>query len=409
MYVGGFMKEKPEAEFVAVADVFDGNAQSAKSWAGGSAEAYQDFRHLLDRKDVDAVLIATPDHWHAAIAILAMKAGKDVYVEKPLSHSVHEGRLMAEAAKQTGRVAQAGLQHRSAPHFEECAKLVQSGAIGTVHYVRVWNTINFTPLGIGKEADCAPPPGLNWDFYCGPAPLRPYNCKRFIATFRWFWDYSGGYITDFGTHRFATVHHIMNATAPRSVVATGRRFAVSDAGEIPDVLQVSYEYPAFNLSYEGIMMNGFGIPGGPSGLRYYNARGPYDRPNGMVFYGTNGTLIADRIGYEVFPEIDDGGMWPLRPAAAQPLFRAARTRKQGADATRIHAQSFVDNVKNRAMPVSDMEMGHRATSVGHLGNISYKTGLKLKWDAEGEKFIDAPPEASALLFRKPRAPYDFIG
>src|SRR6185295_1814855 len=249
-YVAGLMREAPGVEFGAAADVYLPNAERAREWAGANARAYQDFRRLIEQKDIDAVLIATPDHWHAITTVLACQSGKDVYVEKPLAHNVREGRAMVAAARRYKRVVQAGMQHRSSPHFREVEQIIQTGKLGKVHWVRVWNYANMFPQGIGVESDSAPPEGLDWDFYLGPAPSVPFNRKRFLVTYRWFWDYSGGYITDFGTHRFDTVQQIMGVTAPKTVAAAGGRFSLRDAGEIPDVLQVTYEYPEFVLSYE---------------------------------------------------------------------------------------------------------------------------------------------------------------
>mgnify|MGYP001259486734 CR=1 FL=1 len=408
-YVAGFMNQMPDVEFAGFADPYLPNAEAARARLNPGGLAVQDFRRLLEVKDIDAVVVAAPDHWHAAIAVLAARAGKDVYVEKPLAHNIREGQAMVRTAGETGRIMMAGLQHRSAPHFAECARMAAAGELGEVRYVRIWNTINFTPEGIGREADCAPPPGLDWDLYLGPAPLVPYNCKRFLATFRWFSDYSGGYITDFGTHRFDTVHQIMGAAGPVSVNATGARYSVQDMGDIPDVLQVTYEYPGFTLSYEGIMMNGFGIPGGGRPRRFYNARGEYDRPNGMAFYGTKAALFADRVGYEVYPEIDDGGMWPVQPLPGRPRYRGEMKVRQSADATRVHAQRFVHILRTRELP-EDVSVltGHRATVPPLLGNISYKTGEKLKWDPAKEELLGASKEAQALLGRVARRGYGWI-
>ncbi len=404
-YVARFMKDAG-AEFAAVADVYDKNASAAKDWAGGRCEAHSDFRRLLEKKDIDAVLVATPDHWHAGAAVLACAAGKHVYVEKPLAHNIHEGRAIVEAARRYQRIVQPGMQHRSSPHFAECAEIVRSGQLGKVPYVRIWNCVNMVPRGIGKEPDGPVPEGLNWDMYCGPAPLVPYNRKRFLSTYRWFWDYSGGYITDFGTHRFDTVHQIMGVERPLTAVATGGRFAVDDAGQMPDVLSVTYEYPGFVLTYEGINMNGFGAGIRSAGMRYYNMRGPYDRPNGMAFYGTNGTLMADRVGYEIFPELA-AGSWPPGPAPSEPTFRIERKQMNTTDATSLHARAFVEAVRGMRKPPADIETGHRATTIPHLGNISFKTGLKLKWNAEKENF-ENQPEASKLLSRQARKPWDFV-
>jgi len=188
--------------------------------AGPGARAFKDFRKLLEQKDVDAVLIATPDHWHAIPTVLACQAGKDVYVEKPLAHNIREGRAMVDAARRNKRVVQTGMQHRSAPHYREVQRIIQSGELGEVRYVRVWNYSNMSPAGIGRAATAAPE-GLDWHFYLGPAPLTPFNNNRFLRNFRWFWDYAGGSITDFGTHRFDSVQQVMGVEAPKSVVATG--------------------------------------------------------------------------------------------------------------------------------------------------------------------------------------------
>lgn len=391
-YVAGLMREAPGVEFAATADVYLPNAERAREWAGPSATAYQDFRRLLERKDIDAVLVATPDHWHATIAVLACQAGKDVYVEKPLAHNVREGRAMVNAARRYNRIVQAGTQHRSSPHFREVQELVQSGVIGKVNWVRVWNYANWFPQGIGREPDSDPPPGLDWDFYLGPAPYVPYNRKRFLVTYRWFWDYSGGYITDFGTHRLDTVHQVMGVTAPETIAASGGRFSLHDAGEVPDVLQVTYEYPGFVMSYESCLLNGHGVGGRTPGMKYYNAKGAEDRPNGMAFYGTNAALYADRIGYEIYPE---------------PKSTLERKQMNTTDATKLHAANFIDCVRSRNAPNADVEIGHRSTTVAHLGNIAFKTGKKLHWNAGTEEFTD-DGEASKLLSRQARRPWDLI-
>jgi predicted dehydrogenase len=386
------MREAPGVEFAATADVYLPNAERSREWAGPAARAYQDFRRLLDQKDIDAVLVATPDHWHAAIAVLACQAGKDVYVEKPLAHNVREGRAIVHAARRYNRIVQAGTQHRSSPHFREVQEIVQSGALGKVNWVRVWNYANWFPQGIGREPDSEPPAGLDWDFYLGPAPFVPFNRKRFLVTYRWFWDYSGGYITDFGTHRLDTVQQVMGVTAPRTIAASGGRFSLQDAGEIPDVLQVTYEYPGFVMSYESCLLNGHGVGGRTPGVKYYNAKGAEDRPNGMAFYGTNGALYADRIGYEIYPE---------------PKSTLERKQMNTTDATKLHAANFIDCVRSRKSPNADVEIGHRSTTVAHLGNIAFKTGKKLHWNAATEEFID-DGDASKLLSRQARKPWDLI-
>lgn len=405
-YVARWMREAG-AQVVAAADVYLPNAERLRSESGGECAIYQDFRRMLERSDIDAVLVATPDHWHAGAAITACAAGRHVYLEKPFTYSIREGRAVVEAARRAGRIVMPGTQHRSAEHFRECAELLRQGAIGRVHFVRIWNWVNMTPRGIGPPEPGDPPPGLDWNFYCGPAPLVPFDRRRFLGTYRWFWDYSGGYITDFGTHRFDTVHQLMRAEAPLTVTAAGGRFALSDfrdAGEMPDVLTVTYEYPGFVVQYESLLLNGLGLGLRSPGMRYYNARGPLDRPNGMAFYGTEGTLLADRIGYEILPELAPQA--PLEAAGGEPRFRIEGRRRSWRDATPDHARAFLDAVRGLKPPPVDAETGHRSTAVAHLGNISLRTGLKLRWNPQREDF-EGQPEASRWLARTPRQGWEW--
>jgi predicted dehydrogenase len=409
MGVARQMREVPGVEYGAVCDVYEPNANAAKEWAGPSSRIYKDFRKLLEQKEIDAVHIATPDHWHAIPTILACQAGKDVYVEKPLAHNIKEGRAMVKAARRYNRIVQAGVQHRSAQHYREVQRIVQSGELGEVRFVRVWNYSNMTPNGIGSAPDSPVPEGLDWDLYLGPAPMRPFNKSRFLRTFRWFWDYAGGSITDFGTHRFDTVHQVMGVEAPKTVSASGGRFSLKGAGEMPDVLQVTYEYQGFILSYEACNMNAHGMGGRTPGMAYYQMRDKDDRPHGEAYYGTNGTLIADRIGFEIYPERKpvarrDGSQDLNAPVAGH---RMEARRVSSKDATDLHVRNFIECVRSRQTPNADVEIGHRSTIVPHLGNIAYKTGRKLHWDAAKEDFV-GEPEASKLLGRQARRPWDLI-
>ncbi|WP_031499368.1 Gfo/Idh/MocA family protein [Bryobacter aggregatus] len=399
-YVAGFAKENPHAQYVATADVYLPNAEAAAKQLG-AAESVQDFRRLLDRKDIDAIIVATPDHWHATIAILAARAGKDVYVEKPLSYSVVEGRRIVDAMASTKRLIFGGTQHRSAPHFAQAADLIQSGYIGPVKYVRIWNYVNWHPNAISQVPDSAAPPGLNWDMYLGPAPKAAFNQRRFLSTFRHYRDYAGGTITDYGTHRFDTLHQIMGLkgsdAAPKAVSASGGRLLLQGAGDNPDLLQVTYEYENFVMSYEGVNFNGHGGGLRTPGFKYYNQVGTQDLPNGMIFYGTKGTMLAERVGFEIYPEPTgrDGNL-----PQCQPMTVVAR------DATREHAMRFVDCVRGAQTANATAESAHMATNIGHLGNIALRTGKKLQWNAKTEKF-DAP-EGNALLSRTPRPEWTLI-
>lgn len=385
-YVSKFMREVDGVDLVAVCDVYAPKAQE------GGAKSYGDFRKVLEDRDVDAIHIATPEHWHAAITVLSIQADKHVYVEKPLAHNIREGRQMVEAAQKTKKIVLPGTQHRSAEHYAEVAQLVQSGLIGEVHFVRVWNYFNMLPNGIGRVEDSDPPQGLDWDFYLGPAPKVPFNAKRYGPTFRYFWDYCGGPISDFGVHRFDSVHQIMASDRPMAISASGGRFVLRDSGEMPDILQASYQYPSWVMSYETSSMNAHGIGGRTPGQRYYNMKGNYDRPHGEAFYGTKGTIFTDRIGYEVWFEGE----------------KEAPRKMNTKDATALHARHFIECIRGNEKPKTDALAAHRSTNIAHLGNIAFKTRRKLVWDADKEQFA-GDAEANAMLYRTPRKPWNLIG
>jgi predicted dehydrogenase len=387
--------------------VYAPNAEQAKKQLNPQASVFGDFRKLLELKDIDAAHIATPDHWHAIPTVLACEAGKDVYVEKPLSHNIKEGRAMVAAARKHNRIVQTGTQQRSAPHYREVERIIQSGALGEVRFVRVWNYSNMTPNGIGNTPDAPVPEGLDWDMYLGPAPKRPFNRSRFLSTFRWFWDYAGGTITDFGTHRFDTVQQIMRVTAPKTVAAAGARFTLKDNGEMPDVLQATYEYEGFVLSYEACNLNAHGLGGRTPDFSYYGMRDKDDRPHGEAYYGTNGALFCDRIGFEIYPEPLKAAQTRRERSKPVEAYRMEAKRLQSQDASELHAANFIECVRSRKTPNADVEIGHRSTTVPHLGNIAYKVGRKLVWDAVKEEIVN-DAEASKLLGRQARKPWDLI-
>lgn len=409
-YVARLMREAPNVAYTAVADCYGTNAEIARQWAGPDARSFRDFRRLLELKDIDAVHIATPDHWHAIISVLACEAGKDVFVEKPTSLTVREGRAMVQAARKYNRIVQVGTQHRSAPHFMKIAEMIQRGDIGQVKFVRLWNYANHTFSGMSRNPSLTPPPDLDWDMYLGPSPKVPFNSNRFLGTYRYFWDYSGGYITDFGNHRLDTMQQIMGVSAPHTISASGGLFVMNDGRETPDFLTVTYEYDRFIATYEGSNLNSHGMGGRTPGHRYYNARGEWDQPNGIAFYGTEATIYAERIGWEIFPEPDPvvfGRRNPADPPAAPRQLKVKRMWENVEEPTKAHCLNFIECVRSRKTPNADIEIGHRSTTVALLGNIAMKTGKKLKWDAKKEDFIDAP-DASALLTRTLRKPWDLI-
>ncbi len=403
------MLQAPNTELAAACDVYDTNAQrAAQDLSGGRAKSVKDFRRLLEMREVDAVLVSTPDHWHAIVTVLGLDAGKHVYVEKPFALTIREGRAMVEAARRTSHILYPGTQHRSSPHIAEAARIVQGGGIGDVALVRVWNSGNIAPDIQKKVPDSDPPAGLDWDFYLGPSPAAPFNRKRFLTNYRLFSDYAGGYITDFGNHRIDSVHQIMGADTPHTVSAVGRRLCPENAGDIFDLHMVTYQYPKFIMEYTACWVNSHGIGGRSPGMRYYGMRGAYNRPHGFAFYGTKAALYVDRIGYEIFPELEPGAPYASTPANETGLkYRAERKTFQGADVTAQHAQNFIQQVRAGHKGAVDEVVGHSATRACHLGTIAAKVGRTLHWNAEKEDF-ENDAEASRLLARELRKPYDLI-
>lgn len=410
LYVAKLMRKAPNVEYAAVCDVYQRNALEAKAWAGEQADAYGDFRRALDRDDIDAIHVATPDHWHAIPTVLACQAGKDVYVEKPLAHNIREGRAMVDAARRHDRIVQMGSQHRSGPHFREVQEIVGGGEIGAVRFVRIWNFMNTVRSGsrVREGATEQQPQGLDWDFYLGPAPKVPYEKDRFLGNFRWYFDYAGGLVTDWGTHRLDAMRQIMNEADPVSVSASGGQYE-SDAGDTPDVVQATVEFPTFMLSYEAIRTNSHGAGGRTPGMKYYRMSGADDRPHGTALYGTKGTIIVDRIGYDIYPEVTPSQLRRTDEAEESETSVSAVERRshQGRDATDVHALDFIESIRTRKPPSCDVEIGHRSTIVPHLINIAYRTGRKFHWDAESETINDEPA-AAALLTRQAREPWDIV-
>jgi predicted dehydrogenase len=373
---------QPDVQIAAVCDVYEANLNQAREMTDGKAAAYKDFRKLLEQKDIDAVIIATPDHWHAMPAIHACDAGKDVYVEKPLSHTIQEGRKMVEAARRNKRVVQMGTQQRSGKHFQQAVDIVRSGKLGKVVFVRTWNYGNELPQGIGNPPDTDPLPGLDWDMWLGPAPYVRYNRNRCLGNFRWFWDYAGGKITDWGTHLIDVVHWALDVDAPATVYAAGAKYYIQDNRETPDNLEVTYEYPGFMMNYSNRIVNGYGIDGHSYGIQ---------------FQGTQGTLFVDRSGFEFTPELQRVGD-ESAPPAEKPF------KGEGSPQHLPHVRNFLDCVKSRQAPASEIEIGHRSTTAALLGNIALKVKQKINWDGKKEQIV-GNTEAATLLTKQYRSPW----
>jgi predicted dehydrogenase len=335
-------------------------------------KTYSDYRKLLEQKDVDAVIIGTPDHWHALQMIHACQAGKDVFVEKPVGNSIGECRAMIAAQQRYNKVVQAGQWQRSQQHFRDAVDFVHSGQLGMIRTVKVWCYQGWMrPQPV--VADSAPPAGVDYAAWLGPAPKRPFNSSRFHFHFRWFWDYAGGLMTDWGVHLLDYALLGMKAPVPKTIAALGGKFAYPDLyQETPDTLTTLYEFDEFNLVWDSAM----GID-----------NGSYGRDHGIAFIGNNGTLVLARGGWEVIEERQS------KNKISKPMVKPSDNGLQQ------HWVNFVDVVKSRKMDdlhCSIQAASHVAT-VAQMGNIAYRTGQKLVWDKAKEKFTDDKVNAAYLM------------
>lgn len=354
-------------DIVAVCDVDRNRAEEAKNNFGGKSEIYDDYRKLLDRKDVEAVTIGTPDHWHTAIAIAALRSGRDVYCEKPLTLTIDEGKLLVKTVQETGRVLQVGTQQRSDARFRLACELVRNGRIGKLQKITV--TLPDSVAAGGPFETKPVPPNLNWDMWLGQAPLVDYCPERTHFTFRWWYEYSGGVMTDWGAHHMDIAHWGMGIenSGPLSIDGKAVMPNIPNGYNTPKQFTVDYLYPGDVQVHVNIGDNGVLFEGDKS--RVYVNRG--------------------RITGKPVEELDEN---PL------PI-----------DAIKLHASDdhmgdFVNSVRTRSQPVSDVVSQHRSVSACHLANISMRLGRKLNWDAAKEQFVD-DSEANAMLSRPQREPY----
>ncbi len=327
---------------------------------------YKDFRALLDDNVVDAVVITTPDHWHAIPTIDACEAGKDVYCEKPLSLFVTEGRAMVEAARKYNRVVQTGTQQRSDKRFRQAVEIVRSGLLGKIQQIRVGIPgVNFTGPAV---ADSTPPANLDYDFWLGPAPKKPYNEKHVHYLFRFFWDYSGGQMTNFGAHHLDIVQWALKMDDSGPLEVEGRaRYQKDNWYEVPEWFEVTYTYPGVKV-----------------------IAGNDQPPGGVYFEGSQGNLYVTRSKIEC----------ENNPA----VLKAEISESNRVTVSDNHFQNWIDCVKSRAKPIADVEIGHRSATVCHLGNIAIRTGKKIVWDSERE-VIPGDDQANAMLTRPYREPW----
>ncbi|SFM78142.1 Predicted dehydrogenase [Chitinophaga sp. YR627] len=356
--------KNPYAQCVALCDV-DKNVLDKRAAEldkkGQKVKTYGDYRKLLEDKSIDAVIIGTPDHWHCLQMTDAVSAGKDVYVEKPIGNSIAEIKAMLYAQENTKRVVQVGQWQRSQQHFKDAIAFVHSGKLGQVRLVKAWAYMGWMH-SIPKQPDGNPPAGVDYAAWLGPAQKRPFNPNRFHFNFRWYWDYAGGLMTDWGVHLLDYALLGMKAQHPQSVMAAGGKFAYpDDAAETPDTLTTVYQFDGFNIQWE----HAIGIDGGP-----------YGRDHGIAFIGNNGTLVLDRGGWEVIPEKDKMEAVPRQKSVDNGLDK--------------HATNFLEVIKSRKLEDlnTPLAAGAHVATIAQLGNIAYKTSQKLHWNGATGGFAE---------------------
>jgi predicted dehydrogenase len=356
-----FLKIK-EVNLLAICDIDDEQINKRKNdlmkIGVNNLLVYKDYRKLLENKDIDAVIIATPDHWHCLQLTDALSAGKHVYCEKPIANSIGEARAMLSATTHSGKVVQVNQWQRSEKHFKDAVAFVQSGKLGKIVNTKTWIYRATDPLP--AVPDSPTPAGVDYAMWLGPAPMRPFNLRRFHYDFRWFWDYAGGLMTDWGVHLIDIVLWGMNATIPNSVSSLGgKRILENDVRETPDYINVNYDFGHFSNSWEHYMGTG---------------SGQYGRGHGIAFIGVNGTLVVNREGWEVIPEKN-------KMEGVPKILKS----DSGMD---LHAINFIDVMKSGKLDdlACPIQVGTNVAINAHMGNLSLRAGDRIHWDAKKFKF-----------------------
>ncbi|GEO11895.1 Gfo/Idh/MocA family protein [Segetibacter aerophilus] len=377
--------KQPNVECVGICDIDDTilNDRTAEvtKLQGKVPIQYKDFRKLIDNKDIDAVIIGTPDHWHCLPFIYACQAGKDIYVEKPLANSIGECDVMVKAARKYNRVVQVGQQQHTGSHFNGAMDFMKSGKIGQIRKVNIWANFNY---GTGQPAvpDEAVPAGVDFETWLGPAPQRTFNKARFHGSWRMFWDYGGGLMTDWGVHLLDMALWVKDvAYTPPPVTAAGGNFSFpNNAHETFDTMSVSYQMKDYTINWEH-----------SAGLQ----QGPYGRTYGLAFVGNDATLVLDRSSWELFPEYDNAKKTTKVPAMP---------KQTGADSQAEHMKNFLECVKSRKDPNCTIENGRLVAAYAHMANIALRTNSRLVWN-ENDRNFGKNDAANALIMPKYRKPW----
>jgi predicted dehydrogenase len=343
---------------------------------------FSDFRKMLELKDIDAVIIGTPDHWHCLTMVNAVQAGKDVYVEKPMANTIAECNIMVSAARKYNRIVQVGQQQRSGFIFQKAMELIKSGKIGTLRKINIWANFEY---GVGPAIvpDSPVPAGVDYDMWLGPAPLRPFNANRFHGSWRHFWDYGGGLMSDWGVHLLDMGLWAKDLVqAPDKVLTyAANTFPEKRARETFDTMTVSYPKSDFVINWDMT-----------AGLQ----RGPYDMSYGIAFIGDDATIVANRSKINVYPEWDND---TKKFKAEEYAFL------EGTESHKLHAQNFIDCIKSRQQPACPPEYGRAAALHAHIPNIAARVGEPvLLWDDKNNRFTNSEA-ANKLVTPEYRAPW----
>lgn len=375
----------PGVQCIALCDVDENILRKRKDdvlrLQGKAPQLYRDFRKVMENKDVDAVIIGTPDHWHCLIFMSACEAGKDIYVEKPLANSIGECNVMMQAAKKYKRVVQVGQQQRSGEHWKNALQLIREEKIGKLRKVNIWSNFNY---GIGQKAvpDTPVPAGVDFDMWLGPAPARSFNSARFHSNWRMFWDYGVGLMTDWGVHLIDIALWAKNIdTMPSAVTATGGNFAYPDhAHETFDTMSVSYQMTDWVINWEHT-----------AGVQ----SGPYNRAYGLCFVGNDASIVIDRDGWEMFPETRDGQhKVPVIP------------KQTGSGSHDLHMKNFIECIRSRNNPACTIDNGRLVAAYAHMGNIALRTNSRLVWNETSNDFGNNQA-ANDLIQPRYRSPWTF--
>lgn len=373
----------PGVECAAICDIDESvltrRAAEVTRLSGKVPKQVKDFRHIIDDKSIDVVIVGTPDHWHCLPTVYACEAGKDVYVEKPLANSIYECEAMLTAARKYNRIVQVGQQQRSGQHWQDTVAMVKSGRIGKLRKIKAWGFFEYGRTA-PRVPDSPAPSGVDYNMWLGPAPVRPFNTGRFHGNWRFSWDYGGGLLTDWGVHLLDIALWAVDGKMPTTIQSTGGIYAYKEnLIETADTQSVLFGYDDIHIEWEHV-----------GGLN----SGYYGRNYGIAFIGNDGTLVVNRESWELIPEQENG----------KPKTEAIALQQADRSDHIKHVNNFIECVRSRKRPICDVEIGRDAAVLAHMGNIAYRTGDALKWDGQTRKFI-SNSKANELITPVYRQPW----